>query len=158
MLCLAHRILLSSLTPNVVSTNKSFKLLLATVKLTSRTMATKAKNNQVKKPKLVWIDCEMSGLNVSSDKLLEIAMILTDAKLNEIETVGPLVIKTDKAVLDSMNEWCMENHGKSGLINQCLESKLSAEDVDQQLADTLEKHGVTNGCTFIKFYIIENSM
>ncbi|KAI1287292.1 Oligoribonuclease, mitochondrial [Halotydeus destructor] len=94
---------------------------------------------------LVWVDCEMSGLNINKDKLLEVAMILTDSDLNELETLGPLIINTDKSVLDGMDEWCTKTHTKTGLVQACLKSQLTVEDVDTQLYDMLQAHNVKYG-------------
>ncbi|XP_053209871.1 oligoribonuclease-like isoform X2 [Panonychus citri] len=86
---------------------------------------------------IVWADCEMSGLDIDKDQLLEVAVIITDSNLNEIATLGPLVIKTDPHVLSNMDEWCTRNHTKTGLYQACLESQLTVDQVDQQLYDLL---------------------
>ena len=65
-------------------------------------------------PILVWVDCEMTGLEIEKDRLLEVAIILTDSDLNEVDTLGPLHIQTSQDVLDNMNDWCKKNHKKSG--------------------------------------------
>lgn len=109
-------------------------------------------------PILVWVDCEMTGLQVEKDRLLEIAVILTDSGLNEVETLGPLYIKTEQSVLDNMNDWlvfacnahrspyfcerCKKNHRKSGLSEECLISDLTIEQADQQLFQLLERHDI----------------
>ena len=93
-------------------------------------------------PILVWVDCEMTGLEIDKDRLLEVAVILTDSELNEVDTLGPLHIQTSQEVLDNMNEWCKKNHKKSGLTDACLNSSLSMEDVDQELFGLLKKHGI----------------
>lgn len=56
---------------------------------------------------LVWIDCEMTGLNVKTDRLLEVACIITDGSLNPIDEGVSYVIKTEKVHLDQMGEWCV---------------------------------------------------
>lgn len=94
-------------------------------------------------PLLVWVDCEMTGLEVEKDTLMEVAVILTDSNLSEIETLGPLFIHTSQQSLDTMNEWCKKNHKKTGLINECLKSDLTIEQVDQVLHDFLSKHKIT---------------
>lgn len=91
---------------------------------------------------LLWIDCEMTGLNIEKDRLLEIAAIITDNNLNELDRLGPLVLECDKETLDSMNEWCINNHNKTGLTAKCLKSKLTVEDVDEQLSNMLNKHSI----------------
>lgn len=70
---------------------------------------------------LVWIDCEMTGLSISSgDRLLEIACIITDGELNPIDDGVSYCISTPSFVLDRMNDWCRNQHSLSGLTSQCL--------------------------------------
>ena len=75
------------------------------------------------KTNLIWLDLEMTGLEPEHDVILEIASIVTDSQLN-ILAEGPVfaIYQTD-LVLDNMNEWCIETHGKSGLTKRCRESK-----------------------------------
>ncbi|KAF8342716.1 ribonuclease H-like protein [Cantharellus anzutake] len=73
---------------------------------------------------IIWIDCEMTGLDPNKDRLLEIALIITNGDLSPIDPQGiSFIIKTDKEVLDNMNEWCIKHHGESGLTAACLASK-----------------------------------
>ncbi|KAF9517632.1 hypothetical protein BS47DRAFT_1326016 [Hydnum rufescens UP504] len=72
---------------------------------------------------MVWIDCEMTGLNPKKDRLLEIAVLITDGNLDIVDEEGiSFTIKTDKEHLDNMDEWCVRQHGESGLTAACLES------------------------------------
>lgn len=93
-------------------------------------------------PLLVWVDCEMTGLNISEDILLEVAVIITDADLEEVATLGPLVIKTDPEILSKMNKWCLKNHKKSGLYDECLKSQVTMEDVDKKLYEFLVSRNI----------------
>lgn len=93
-------------------------------------------------PLIVWVDCEMTGLEISSDQLLEIAVIITDGDLNEVDSLGPLHIKTEQSVLDSMNDWCKKHHKKSGLTASCLKSDLTIEAADESLFQLLNKHEI----------------
>lgn len=93
-------------------------------------------------PLIVWVDCEMTGLEISTDQLLEIAVIITDGDLKEVDTLGPLYIKTDQAVLDSMNDWCKKHHKKSGLTAECLKSDLTIESADESLFELMNKHEI----------------
>lgn len=54
----------------------------------------------------------MTGLDVENDRLLEVACIITDGSLAPLDEGVSYVIRTEKAVLDSMNEWCVNQHGK----------------------------------------------
>lgn len=67
---------------------------------------------------LVWIDCEMTGLNVEKDCLVEIAVVVTDSELNVLDSGLDLVIKPELQALANMNDFVTEMHTKSGLINE----------------------------------------
>jgi oligoribonuclease len=64
--------------------------------------------------RLLWVDLEMSGLDVHNCRILEVAAIVTDRKFEELETYHAIV-KQDQAVLDAMDDWCTRQHGQSGL-------------------------------------------
>jgi oligoribonuclease len=82
---------------------------------------------------LVWIDCEMTGLDITKDKLIEVAVLVTDSELNVLDPGLDLVISADDADLDGMNEVVVEMHAKSGLTDQVRASTLSVADAEQQL-------------------------
>ncbi len=84
---------------------------------------------------LIWIDLEMTGLEPDSDVILEIATIVTDAQLNVLAEGPSLVVHQSDAVLDGMNPWCIEQHGKSGLTQRVRESRI---DPAAAVARTLE--------------------
>ena len=94
---------------------------------------------------LVWVDCEMSGLDVQRDKLLEIAVIITDNDLVQLDRLGPLVLQCDQQTLDSMSDWCKESHTRTGLIGKCLQSQLTYEMVDNLLVAKLNEHSIKGG-------------
>lgn len=83
---------------------------------------------------LVWIDCEMTGLNVESERIIEIACIITDGQLNLLDEGVNYVIRTDKEVLDNMNDWCKRQHGHSGLTKACLDPEKSFKHADVSAA------------------------
>jgi oligoribonuclease len=88
---------------------------------------------------LVWIDLEMTGLDTVTDRIIEIATIVTDQNLNEI-AVGPvLAVAQPQEVLDAMDEWNTRQHGASGLTARVLESDLSVEDAQSQTLEFLSK-------------------
>ena len=68
----------------------------------------------IKDPR-VWVDCEMTGLDIHKDCIIEIAVIVTDGKLEHCYEGPELVIQTSKERLDQMGEWCVKTHGESGL-------------------------------------------
>ena len=67
---------------------------------------------------LIWIDMEMSGLNPDSDRVLEIAAVVTDAQLEVIAEGPVLVVRQSEAVLAGMDAWNTATHGRSGLIDK----------------------------------------
>ena len=89
---------------------------------------------------LIWLDMEMSGLDVERDKILEIAVVVTDPLLNTLAEGPVLVIHQDSKVLESMDSWNTSTHGKSGLIERVKNSKLSESMATNQLIDFLKKH------------------
>ena len=69
-------------------------------------------------PHLIWVDCEMTGLDINNDALVEIAVLVTDAQLNVLGEGVDLVIKCEQAKLDSMLDVVKDMHTQSGLINE----------------------------------------
>ncbi|KAI0741192.1 ribonuclease H-like protein [Earliella scabrosa] len=88
---------------------------------------------------LVWIDCEMTGLNPRTDRILEIAVIITNGNLDRVDEGLSYIIKTDKEVLDKMDEWCRNTHGASGLTEACIGSPHTKDFVQQQVLDYIKK-------------------
>jgi oligoribonuclease len=68
--------------------------------------------------RLVWIDCEMTGLDLSADELVEVAVVITDYALKPIDPGFSVVIKPDKSALNSMNDFVRAMHTESGLITE----------------------------------------
>lgn len=82
---------------------------------------------------LVWIDMEMSGLNPDSDRILEVALVVTDAQLNAVAEGPVMVVHQPDAVLAVMDEWNKSTHAKSGLIEKVKAATLSEADVEQRV-------------------------
>lgn len=89
---------------------------------------------------LVWLDMEMTGLNPDSDRIIEVALVITDAQLNTVVEAPVLVIHQPDAVLDAMDEWNTSTHGRTGLIDKVKASTLTETDAEQQLLAVLQKH------------------
>ncbi len=88
---------------------------------------------------LVWIDCEMTGLDPEKERLLEIAVIITGPKL-EPRIEGPvLVIHQSDALLGAMDAWNKGTHGKSGLIDKVKTSTLTEAEAEKQLLDFISR-------------------
>lgn len=89
---------------------------------------------------LIWIDMEMSGLLPDSDRILELAAVVTDAELNVIAESPVLVVHQSDAVLDGMDAWNKGTHGRSGLIDKVKASKLDEATASQQMIEFLKLH------------------
>ncbi|RIJ76971.1 oligoribonuclease [Nakamurella silvestris] len=81
--------------------------------------------------RLVWIDCEMTGLDLGKDALIEIAALVTDADLNILGTGVDVVIHADDDVLATMPEIVREMHEKSGLTEEVRASTVTLEEAEQ---------------------------
>ncbi|WP_296444508.1 oligoribonuclease [Rhodoferax sp. UBA5149] len=89
---------------------------------------------------LVWLDCEMTGLDPELERIIEIAVIVTGPKL-ESRIEGPvLVIHQSDEQLDKMDKWNKGTHGKSGLIDKVKASTLCEADAEAQLIDFLSRY------------------
>jgi oligoribonuclease len=89
---------------------------------------------------LVWLDCEMTGLAPETDRLIEIAVIVTGPKL-EFRTEGPvLVIHQSDEQLDMMDAWNKGTHGKTGLIDKVKASALTEAEAEAVLIDFLSQY------------------
>ena len=82
---------------------------------------------------LVWIDCEMTGLDLTRDKLIEVAVLVTDSELNVLDPGLDLVISADDDALEGMVEVVTEMHAKSGLTEAVRASTLTVAEAEQQL-------------------------
>lgn len=77
---------------------------------------------------LVWIDLEMTGLDLVNERIIEIATIITDSDLNVLSEGPTLAIKQERVFFENMDEWNQEHHGKSGLLDRiALEGVLQKE-------------------------------
>ncbi|MBC8023233.1 MAG: oligoribonuclease [Burkholderiales bacterium] len=90
------------------------------------------------KTPLVWIDMEMSGLVPDRDRILEVAMVVTDAELNTIAEAPVYVLHQSDEVLDAMDSWNKSTHGKSGLVEKVRASRLAEAEVESRLIEFLK--------------------
>jgi len=95
-------------------------------------------------PHLIWIDCEMTGLDTQKDVLVEIAVLVTDSELNVIGEGVDVVIKATDAQLAAMNEYVTEMHTASGLITE-IPNGISLEEAEQKVLAYLTESGATEG-------------
>ena len=95
-------------------------------------------------PHLIWIDCEMTGLLLDKDVLVEIAVLVTDSELNIIGEGVDLVIKATPEQLASMNEFVTQMHTASGLITE-IPSGVTLAEAEDQIIKYLESAGTIAG-------------
>ena len=86
---------------------------------------------------LIWIDMEMTGLQPDADRVIEIAMLVTDPQLNVLATGPVLVVHQPDEVLDGMDSWNKSTHAKSGLIEKVRASRLSEAEAERQALEFL---------------------
>ncbi|KAI6094624.1 ribonuclease H-like domain-containing protein [Pisolithus croceorrhizus] len=88
---------------------------------------------------IVWVDCEMTGLDSKKDKLLEIAVLITNGNLELVDDGLQFVIKTENSALDNMDEWCKTHHGQSGLTQACLSSPHTRDHVSHEVLQYIKR-------------------
>src|SRR5690606_34755011 len=90
--------------------------------------------------KLVWIDCEMTGLRIGSDKLIEIAALVTDSDLNVLGDGVDIVIHADDEALAAMPDVVQQMHERSGLTEAVRRSTVSLAEAEKQVLDYIRMH------------------
>jgi oligoribonuclease len=90
------------------------------------------------KTPLVWIDMEMSGLVPDRDRILEVAMVVTDSELNTLAEAPVFVVHQPDEVLEAMDSWNKSTHGKSGLVDKVRASTLTEAEVEARLIEFLK--------------------
>jgi len=93
---------------------------------------------------LVWVDMEMTGLDPDNDRIIEVAVVVTDPDLNVIAEGPVFAIHQSDATLDKMDNWNKGTHGKSGLIDRVKASTVSEADAEAQLIAFLKQYVPAN--------------
>ena len=89
---------------------------------------------------LIWIDMEMTGLQPDADRVIEIAMLVTDPQLNVLATGPVLVVHQPDEVLNAMDSWNKSTHAKSGLIEKVRASSLNEAIAEREAIAFLSAH------------------
>ena len=89
--------------------------------------------------RLVWIDCEMTGLDLEVDELVEIAVVITDYDLNPVDAGIEIVIKPDASALEAMSDFVRAMHTESGLIDQ-IPDGVSVAEAEYEVLEYVLKH------------------
>lgn len=94
----------------------------------------------VKDQRLVWLDMEMTGLDPEKERIIEVAVVVTEADLTVVAEGPVLVIHQSDALLDAMDNWNKGTHGRSGLIEKVKASTLTESEAEDILLDFLKQH------------------
>lgn len=90
--------------------------------------------------RIVWMDLEMTGLDIENDHIMEIACLVTDAQLNVVATGPDIVINLPEVTLNKMNNWCKVQHGETGLTEACLKSDTSLAEAERIILKFVSNH------------------
>jgi oligoribonuclease len=94
--------------------------------------------------RLVWIDCEMTGLDVDSDELVEVAVVVTDFDLVPVHPGFDIVITPNQSALDGMNDFVRDMHTASGLIEE-IPNGVTLADAEYQVLEYILQHVPSEG-------------
>lgn len=89
---------------------------------------------------LVWLDLEMTGLIPEKDRILEAAVVITDNYLNPVAEGPSLAIHQSEAILAQMDEWNVNQHTSSGLLELVRASKISEYEAEQKILEFIKEH------------------
>ena len=89
---------------------------------------------------LVWLDMEMTGLDPENDRIIEIAIVVTDSQLNTVAEAPVLVVHQSDSALAAMDDWNKSTHARSGLIAKIKASALTETEAEQHCLDFLGQH------------------
>ncbi|MFA6038577.1 MAG: oligoribonuclease [Legionellales bacterium] len=89
---------------------------------------------------LIWVDLEMTGLDLRQEVIIEIATLVTDSELNVIAEGPNLIIHQSDEILNGMNEWNTKQHTKTGLVDAVKKSTVTAEQAEQETLAFLKQH------------------
>ncbi len=93
-----------------------------------------------KEDNLIWVDLEMTGLEPETDTILEIALVITDSDLNILGEDKTYYIHHEQEKFEGMNDWCKDQHTKSGLWDKVVESKTTIEEAEGSILEFLKPY------------------
>ncbi|XP_045897027.1 small fragment nuclease isoform X1 [Micropterus dolomieu] len=96
--------------------------------------------------RMVWVDLEMTGLDIEKDQIIEMACIITDSDLNILAEGPNLIINQPDRLLEGMSLWCKEHHGKSGLTQAVRDSKITLEQAEYEFLSFVRQHTPPGQC------------
>jgi oligoribonuclease len=90
--------------------------------------------------RLIWIDLEMTGLKPDTDRIIEVALVITDHALETVAQAPVFVVHQDNTTLDAMDAWNKATHGRSGLIDKVKAATMTEADVEAAALEFLREH------------------
>lgn len=93
---------------------------------------------------LVWLDLEMTGLDIATEVILEIATVITDGNLNVIAQGPDFIINQPEEKLAAMGKWCQDHHGKTGLTEAVRQSTISLQQAQEETLAFIKQHCAPN--------------
>ena len=105
-------------------------------------------------PNLIWVDCEMTGLDLDKDVLVEIAVLVTDSQLNILGEGVDLVIHASPEALDGMGEFVRDMHTNSGLITE-IAAGVSHSEAEKTILEYLNKYAPGVGQKAKKYFFLK---
>lgn len=93
---------------------------------------------------LAWLDLETTGLDPERDRILEIAIVITDDNLNEVASLSR-VLFTESIMLENMDPWCIDTHANNGLTALCRDSRISRPQAERDVLDVLSAYTTNAG-------------
>ncbi|KAI8117375.1 putative oligoribonuclease [Lucilia cuprina] len=128
------------LTANKILPQILHKILVTRTLTNSSRETQKMTSNQDFCTDIVWMDLEMTGLDIIKDKILEVSCLITDKHLNVLAEGPCFAINHPENVFREMNDWCIKHHNESGLVEKCLKSSITNEKGEQLIIDFLKQH------------------
>ncbi|KAF5278654.1 hypothetical protein FQA39_LY00696 [Lamprigera yunnana] len=96
--------------------------------------------------RIVWMDMEMTGLDIEKDQIMEVACMVTDSNLNIVAEGPNIILHTSEDVLCNMSEWCIKQHKKTGLTDLSQKSNVTIEDAEKELFTFISSHTLERCC------------
>ncbi|XP_068633900.1 oligoribonuclease, mitochondrial isoform X1 [Battus philenor] len=111
--------------------------------ITRRSYSNSMSQQEIAK-RIVWVDLEMTGLEIEKDHILEIACLVTNADLDIVATGPNLIIHQPDEILNRMNTWCVAQHGESGLTEASRCSSITVQEAENQVLKFVSQHVYEN--------------
>lgn len=106
----------------------------------SVTKATEAAVGRPNEFNLIWVDMEMTGLDPDNDRIIEVAVVITDPELNILAEGPVFAIHQPDEIMNGMDAWNKGTHGRSGLIDRVKESTVTEADAEAALIEFMKKY------------------